>query len=588
MRYYERELAYVRMALGKFSKQYPEEAGHLGIGQSSVEDPNINRLIEGMALLTAKTEERLDQQFPDLVQDLFTLLYPGMLEPVPSYFPLRLIPNVDMMNENQQLAAGSSISVGQENQMQCQFTTVSDLNIYPFILTDVIAESAPFTTRSPPSLHHAKGLIQLHLQCSDPTQRFDKLDLGDLEFYVNGFEGNSQPLINLLLTHCCSITLSDLKGHQHQEISVGSLINRVTQTHFQWLSQHGNQFSGYDLLRDYFCYPDKSAYFSVSGFSTHTADLPYRDIVLNLYLDYIPAEILRLFNHSVFSLYTVPAINRFAQSAEPMQYNSSSLAMPVFGDAQSQSSIEVIKVEAVYEIDYSGEWLLNPLYKRRHRDHLSQRTWQSRQHWNSVGEREIELSVSVSEQELARDYIPLALDLVCSNGRAPCNIAKHSEVTNLGNVDLPGILRAASVPTGPIYPDLKHDLYWRFIALLNANFSSLLHASEPTEVLRDMLALCNLGSDDSALNAIKDLSFKPTVGSVQVGNQSIFSTGCVVMLTLDKRELMTVPHVFPQVINAFLQQFCSYDRFIQLEVRHFGDDSYCLRFEPLQGSQLCL
>lgn len=588
MLYYERELAYIRKALGAFADQHPNHAAQLQINRSSVEDPNISRLIEGMALLTAKTEQHLDEQFPDLVQDLFSLLYPGMLELAPSYFPLRLTPDPDQLNETQCLPAGSLVSVAMSDEQECHFTTVTDLNIYPFILKNITAQAAPFSTLPPTSLHSAEAVIQLHLQCADLQAQFNQLDLADLELYVNGFEGDSESLIDLLLEHSSCITLSDLDGKVHRDIPLDSLVNRATQTDFQWLSKHGNQFSGFDLLRDYFSYPDKSAYFKITDFGSHAVCFKESKLILNIYVTRLPAEFLRIFDDKVFSLYTVPAINRFVQAGEPMQYDASSLAMPVICDAQIQSSLEVITVDTVYEIDAYGEHRLNPLYKQRYGDDPNQRKWQSRQRWDTQGDRAIEISVTIDEQELARERITLALDLICGNGRAPCTIVKGCEVINLSVTDLPGLLSVAAVPTGPIYPNLREDLYWRFIALLNANFSSLLHTDDPVAALQNMLALCNQGRDSKQVSAVKGLVFSPTVGSVQVDNKPIFSSGSLVKLTLDKRQLATSSSVFGRVLNVFLQQFCSYDRFIQLQINHFGDDSYSKEFKPVQGSQLCL
>lgn len=82
--YFERELTYIRRALDGFGKDFPEHASSMRLNQSSQEDPNISRLIDAVALLTAKTEKRMDEQFPEILQDLFHVLYPGYLQIVPS------------------------------------------------------------------------------------------------------------------------------------------------------------------------------------------------------------------------------------------------------------------------------------------------------------------------------------------------------------------------------------------------------------------------------------------------------------------------------------------------------------------------
>ncbi|OUS35701.1 hypothetical protein A9R01_06750 ['Osedax' symbiont bacterium Rs2_46_30_T18] len=588
MRYYERELAYVRKSLGEFSNLHPQEASHLQINRNSVEDPNISRLIEGMALLTAKTEQRLDQQLPELVQDLLSILYPGLIEVVPSYFPLRLQPDLATMKENTQLPASSLVQVQLEDESYCQFSTVCDLNIYPYYLADVSAQAAPFSILPPLDVKGAEAVIQLQLNCADPKASFKQMQLGDFEFYVNGFQGDSQILVELLLEQTVNITVSDTLGKRHAAVSLSAMQNRVTESGFQWLAKYDNHFSGYDLLRDYFSYADKSAYFKITGLGEQLQSFNENQLLLNIYVEKLPAEFLRMFQRQVFSLYTVPAINRFMQSAEPLSYDASALAMPVIGDADAQSIVEVISVAAVYEINAYGQSKLPELYKNRYADDITKRQWLSRTKWNIEGDREVEISVTLAEAELQRENITLAMDLWCGNGRTACLIAAHSTVESLSTIDLPGELLVAAVPSAPQYPDLDDSIYWRFISLLNANFISLMQSDQPEKSLCDILSLCNQGRECPQISSIKKVSYQPKVATIQVCEQPIFTTGSQINVTLDRQLLAGKHSVFSEVLNVFFQQFCSYDRFVQLELKHFGDDSYIKRFDAVHGSQACL
>ncbi|MEP2592518.1 MAG: type VI secretion system baseplate subunit TssF, partial [Kangiellaceae bacterium] len=149
MRYYERELAYVRKSLDEFVNQFPEQAGTLRLNQSANEDPNISRLIDAMALLTAKTEKRIDEQFPELVQGLFSLLYPGYLQVSPSYTVLELEADPDKLSDIVYLPNGSPLTLPVKSGQECEFTTVSDLQILPLEITQVKAQAAPFNFVTP-------------------------------------------------------------------------------------------------------------------------------------------------------------------------------------------------------------------------------------------------------------------------------------------------------------------------------------------------------------------------------------------------------------------------------------------------------
>ena len=46
LRYYDRELKYLREVGGEFSKEYPKIAGRLGLDEFACADPYVERLLE--------------------------------------------------------------------------------------------------------------------------------------------------------------------------------------------------------------------------------------------------------------------------------------------------------------------------------------------------------------------------------------------------------------------------------------------------------------------------------------------------------------------------------------------------------------
>src|SRR5438067_8814437 len=82
--YYDRELRYIRRLAREFAQQYPREAGRLGLEADRSTDPHVERLIEAFALLAARVQHKLDDDFPELTDALLGVLYPHYLAPLPS------------------------------------------------------------------------------------------------------------------------------------------------------------------------------------------------------------------------------------------------------------------------------------------------------------------------------------------------------------------------------------------------------------------------------------------------------------------------------------------------------------------------
>src|SRR6476469_5917280 len=82
--YYERELGFLRRYSRDFSEAYPKIAGRLLMSGEVSEDPHIERLIQSLALLNARTAKKLDDDYPEFTEALFEVLYPHYLRPFPS------------------------------------------------------------------------------------------------------------------------------------------------------------------------------------------------------------------------------------------------------------------------------------------------------------------------------------------------------------------------------------------------------------------------------------------------------------------------------------------------------------------------
>src|SRR5438128_10257385 len=88
--YYEGELLFIREMAKEFAARYPAAAGRLMLEGGRSVDPHVERLIESFALLTGRIRAKLDDEFPELTDALFNVLYPHYLAPIPSLALLQL------------------------------------------------------------------------------------------------------------------------------------------------------------------------------------------------------------------------------------------------------------------------------------------------------------------------------------------------------------------------------------------------------------------------------------------------------------------------------------------------------------------
>ncbi len=134
LNYYNEELKFIREMSGEFARDFPKVAGRLALdpsGQEKCTDPFVERLLEGVAFLTARVKQKQDSEFPTWTQAFFESVYPNFPNPLPSIGILKISPKLAEAG----LAAGlkiprstsflSNLTLG--DQTYSTFKTVQDV-----------------------------------------------------------------------------------------------------------------------------------------------------------------------------------------------------------------------------------------------------------------------------------------------------------------------------------------------------------------------------------------------------------------------------------------------------------------------------
>ena len=92
--YYQQELQKLRELARDFAKIHPAIAPMLS---GTTSDPDVERLLEGVAFLTGLLHHKLDDEFPELIHGLIDIIFPHYLRPIPSTSIVMFTPKPSMM-----------------------------------------------------------------------------------------------------------------------------------------------------------------------------------------------------------------------------------------------------------------------------------------------------------------------------------------------------------------------------------------------------------------------------------------------------------------------------------------------------------
>ena len=88
-RYYEKELIALRVMGKEFADNNPALAPFFN---TPGKDPDVERILEGVAFLTGRLREKLDDELPEITYSLFNLLWPNYLRPLPACSVIQFLP----------------------------------------------------------------------------------------------------------------------------------------------------------------------------------------------------------------------------------------------------------------------------------------------------------------------------------------------------------------------------------------------------------------------------------------------------------------------------------------------------------------
>ena len=141
---YRQELQFLREVGAEFGKAHPRLGRALSLDSSTATDPFVERLLEGVAFLTAKTSLRLDNEQARLQKDLFSVLMPDLLCPLPPACMVEFQPLATLKASSRVvLPRGLALRYAVETQQDLQFRTTTPVELAPLKLE--ILPAAPAT-----------------------------------------------------------------------------------------------------------------------------------------------------------------------------------------------------------------------------------------------------------------------------------------------------------------------------------------------------------------------------------------------------------------------------------------------------------
>ncbi|EDS5976777.1 type VI secretion system baseplate subunit TssF [Salmonella enterica subsp. enterica] len=505
-RYYRQELDHLR----QLSKLLATEKPHLARFLAEKEaDPDIERLLEGVAFLTGNLRQKIEDEFPELTHGLIRMLWPNYLRPVPSMTLIEYAPDMDktsvpvLIPRNEQFTTGAkgtqgnpvlSAYSGNEHDVAppCTFTLCRDIWLLPVQLDQVENRSTP-----------RHGIIDITFAVAPGTD-FATLDLNRLRFWLGNDDNYTR--YQLYLWFCEYLQGAELMAGG-QSIPMPEFMLKAVgfEPEDAMLPWPGNVHSGYRVLQEFFCYADSFLFFDACGIPALPDRLKENRFTLRLRFSRpLPADI-RLRDDSL-RLYCAPAINLFAHHAEAITLDHQRQDYALVPSRHFPDHYDIFSVNSVVSqtqgkqrkadlgrpviTEAARHW---PAFESfRHQMEYSRKRevvyWQHRTR-TSLFHRGFDHTLafihadgSLPDASLLNNEV-VSVSLTCTNRELPVQLRPGDITGTTGKNASVASFRNITRPTRPLWPVIDGSLHWSLLSAMNLNYLSLLDADALKQVI---------------------------------------------------------------------------------------------------------
>ena len=604
--YYERELTFLRKLGVEFAEKYPKVAGRLQLEAGKCEDPHVERLLEGFAFLAARVHLKIDDDFPEIVQALFSVLYPHYLRPVPSMSVVQfhLDPEQGKLTSGLRIPRGSLLYSAPVGGAPCKFRTCYDTTLWPFTVS--AAEWKP-VDRIKPALPgvNAFAALRIELECL-PDISFDKLDIESLRIFLSGDGSLNHTVIELLCNNCVHVIARDVKQPQrmvtlpHDSIRQTGLGPDESMVPFPRRS-----FWGYQLLGEFFTFPEKFCFLDFTGMERLTrAGFGSKVELICLISEFERKDRRQALEigvtASAMRLGCVPVANLFEMVAEPILVDQTKFEYRIVTDARREQSLDIFSVNSVTGVNIGSTETVEyePFYSYRHsnmhrQDQAFWHTTRKPSGWRTdKGFDTFITFVNLAGKQLAPNRDAVTLRLSCTNRDLPSRLPFGSEV---GDFELEGggpISRIVALvkPTDALLPPDLAALLWRLVSQLSLNYLSLVN--EGTDAFREILRLHNFAGSltvDRQIQGILNVRSQPHFTRLASENGVSFARGVRVEIEMDEEQFVgSGVYTFASILDTFLGLYTSINSFSQLVVRTRQRKGVLRRWPARSGQKIVM
>jgi len=573
--YYRNELNALRNEGAEFSIKNPGLSTYLS---KAGQDPDVERLLEGFAFLTARLQQQMDKELPEVAHTLVQLLWPNYVRPIPSYCIVKYEPLHNSLS-NEIVEKNTSILSSKESlETKIKFRTCYETEILALNLNKVEYLQ-----------NGKKSSLCMYLEMSSKGSLFD-MSFDKLRVFLAGSKFISKDIYLLMSQYVQSIDINILDDKDEiletLNLNKGSIEPVGFESGDKLAPYPLNVFDGYILLQEYFCYPDKFLFVDICNLKLIRSvkeELLTKSRKFSIQINFSS----KLASNEIpktqdFALYCTPAINIFQSDAVPIRKNETLDEYLVVPSDLHKEHSEVFSVQNVRgwiaKKNTYDSYSLFESFDHGDNDYYSLRVKLS----SSGTDLKTYIRFSSNDglyEDINTSSAIVSVDILCTNKNYANENLLLGELNQADPLSSSAHLKFKNItiPTPSYVPPISGDFLWQIVSNMSLNYLSL----NNVEALRTIISTYDfIGASDikqkentsMILSGIKNISYK----SAEMMDKGLPIRGIVITLEMDATKFSSLGDVymFCSVLNEFLSLYGNINSFHKLIVNVENQDTF--------------
>lgn len=567
--YYQKELSYLHQAREHFIKKIPKLTPFLALDNR---DPDIERIIENLAILTSRIRQEMEQNIPYIAESLLNIVSPNYINPLPSLCLQEFYLNKDSKKNKIIIPKGSCIKSIAIEQINCEFRTIYDVYLYPLDIDEIFINSE--------KQYHT---MDMKLKITKPDLKICDIELDHLTLYLGNHIYASATLLLFIHLYLEEIKIISYDTYEEFKLNPYNIKTVGLEPDESCLNYDDLGFEAFSLLMEYFLIPEKFNFITIQGLDI-LKDCQGTNFGIQFKFNKnFPKNLI--IGTDLFSLGVTPIVNIFPKNAEPIINDHTKDGYRVFADIAHLDSYEIVKINQVKAQSSDNGRRILKNYKSFERFRFlkdSQSDFYSVSvKKNLKGETYKEISFF---SEYSRSEI-ITIEALCCNKNLPSKL----KIGDIGYINLKDITtKNIKIPSIMREYDTDGHLLWKLVSTLSFSYRGFLNTASFFGIL-ESYNFINDKENEETYNLIKNSVAYVESESTYLIDEHITKKGMLCIMGIKDSNFYSLGEVykFGLIMSKFFASFANINSFCELKIKCL-DSKETLYYPAIRGKKFAL